>query len=147
MITGSTVAVTAQAVMTSLGTLMAAAALGYAATAWVSVRLWRNSGGQRRLGSSTAPAVQPHPVTVLKPLCGAEPGLDHSLRSFCEQNYPGGMQIIFGVQQPSDPALAVLEKLKGDYPHLDLTVVVDSTRHGTSAKVSNLINMIRAARH
>ena len=133
--------------MTLLGTLMAAAALGYAATAWVSVRLWRNSGGQRRLGGSTAPALRPHPVTVLKPLCGAEPGLDHSLRSFCEQSYAGEVQIVFGVQHPVDPALAVLEGLKRDYPRLDLTVVVDPTRHGASAKVSNLINMMRAARH
>ena len=29
--------------MTSLGTLLAAAALGYAVTAWAAVRLWRNS--------------------------------------------------------------------------------------------------------
>ena len=147
MITGSTVAVTAQAVMTSLGTLTAAAALGYAATAWVAVRLWRNRGAQRWLGSAAAAAWQPLPVTVLKPLCGAEPGLDRSLRSFCEQQYAGGMQIVFGVQHAADPALAVLESLKRDYPGLDLTVVVDPTRHGTSAKVSNLINMMRAARH
>jgi ceramide glucosyltransferase len=145
MITGSTVAVTAQAVMRSLGTLLAAAALGYAATAWIAVRLWRNSGARSRRGGAAAP--QQRPVTVLKPLCGAEPGLDHSLRSFCEQDYAGGMQIVFGVQQPADPALAVLERLKRDFPRLDLTVVVDSTRHGASAKVSNLINMMRSARH
>jgi ceramide glucosyltransferase len=147
MITGSTVAVTAQAVMISLGTLMAVGALGYAVTAWVAVRLWRNSGTQRRLGGGATPAPQSLPVTVLKPLCGAEPGLDRSLRSFCEQEYAGGMQIVFGVQHPADPALAVLEGLKRDYPRLDLTVVVDPTRHGASAKVSNLINMMRAARH
>jgi ceramide glucosyltransferase len=133
--------------MTSLGTLLAAAALGYAVTAWVAVRLRRNSGTRRRLGSGAASAQQPLPVTVLKPLCGAEPGLDRSLRSFCEQEYPGGVQIVFGVQHPADPALAVLERLKRDYPRLDLTVVVDPTRHGASAKVSNLINMMRAARH
>ncbi|MGH8201920.1 MAG: bacteriohopanetetrol glucosamine biosynthesis glycosyltransferase HpnI [Steroidobacteraceae bacterium] len=145
MITGSTVAVTAQAVMTSLGTLLAAAALGYAVTAWVAVRLWRNRGAQRRLGGGAAAAQQP--VTVLKPLCGAEPGLDRSLRSFCEQQYAGAVQLVFGVQHAADPALAVLEGLKRDYPGLDITVVVDPTRHGTSAKVSNLINMMRAARH
>jgi ceramide glucosyltransferase len=147
MITGSTVAVTAQAVMTTLGTLMAVAALGYAATAWVAVRLWRNSGAGRRLGGGAGPAQHPLPVTVLKPLCGAEPGLDRSLRSFCEQEYAFGVQIVFGVQHPADPALPVLEGLKRDYPRLDLSVVVDATRHGASAKVSNLINMMRAARH
>jgi ceramide glucosyltransferase len=131
--------------MTSLGTLLAAAALGYAVTAWAAVRLWRNRGAQRRLGSG-APAAQ-QAVSVLKPLCGAEPGLDRSLRSFCEQQYAGELQIVFGVQHAADPALAVLEGLKRDYPRLDIAVVVDPTRHGTSAKVSNLINMMRAARH
>jgi len=133
--------------MTSLGTLMAAAALGYAMMAWLAVRLRRNSVGHLRLGAASGAGALPRAVTVLKPLCGAEPGLDHSLRSFCEQDYPGGVQIVFGVQQPSDPALTVLERLKADYPHLDLTVVIDSSRHGASAKVSNLINMMRAARH
>lgn len=132
--------------MTSLGTLLAAAALGYAVLAWGAVRFWRNSGAQRRLGGkNAAPPLQP--VTVLKPLCGAEPGLDRSLRSFCEQVYPAGLQIVFGVQHSADPALAVLEGLKRDYPQVGLTVVVDPTRHGASAKVSNLINMMRAARY
>ncbi|HEV7138375.1 MAG TPA: bacteriohopanetetrol glucosamine biosynthesis glycosyltransferase HpnI [Steroidobacteraceae bacterium] len=131
--------------MTSLGTLLSAAALGYAAIAWGAVRLWRNSGVQRRLGGGSAGPL--HPVTVLKPLCGAEPGLDHSLRSFCEQDYPAGLQIVFGVQHAADPALVVLEGLKRDFPRLDVAVVVDPTRHGASAKVSNLINMMRAARH
>ncbi|MGH8299136.1 MAG: bacteriohopanetetrol glucosamine biosynthesis glycosyltransferase HpnI [Steroidobacteraceae bacterium] len=133
--------------MSALGTIMAAAALGYAAAAWVAVRLCRNSGGQRRSEPAGGTRASQRPVSVLKPLCGAEPGLGHSLRSFCEQNYAGAVQIVFGVQHPTDPALAVLEGLKRQYPRLDLTVVVDPTRHGTSAKVSNLINMMRAARH
>ena len=146
MITGSTFAVTAQAVMAALGTLLAAVALGYAVAAWVAVRHWRNNGAQPPLGSG-AECPPPPPVTVLKPLCGAEPGLEHSLRSFCAQDYAGGVQIVFGVQHPADPALAVVEKLQRDYPRLDLAVVVDPSRHGASAKVSNLINMMRAARH
>jgi ceramide glucosyltransferase len=133
--------------MSSFGTLMAAAAFGYAATAWVAVRLRRKSGEPRRSGTAGESRASQRPVTVLKPLCGAEPGLGHSLRSFCQQDYAGAVQIVFGVQHPTDPALAVLEGLKRDYPRLDLTVVVDSTRHGASAKVSNLINMMRAARH
>ena len=133
--------------MTPLGTLLAASALLYAIIAWAAVLLGRNSREQRWAGGASAAAALPLPVTLLKPLCGAEPGLERSLRSFCEQEYAGGMQIVFGVQHPADPALAVLAGLKRDYPRLDLTVVVDPTRHGSSAKVSNLINMMRAARH
>jgi len=133
--------------MSLLGTMMAAAALGYAGAVWVAVRLCRNRRAELGRGKGGGSPSPQRPVTVLKPLCGAEPGLDHSLRSFCEQRYAGAVQIVFGVQHPADPALAVLEGLKRDYPRLDLTVLVDSTRHGASAKVSNLINMMRAARH
>jgi len=134
--------------MTTLGTALAAAALGYAVLAWTAVRLWRNSRARpwRGAGAAATPA-RPLAVTVLKPLCGAEPGLDHSLRSLCDQSYGAEVQIVFGVQNPADPALAVLEQLRRDYPRLDIAVVVDPTRHGASAKVSNLINMMRAARH
>ena len=34
--------------MASLGTLLGAAALGYAVLAWGAVLLWRNSGAQRK---------------------------------------------------------------------------------------------------
>ena len=38
-------------------------------------------------------------LTVLKPLCGAEPELELNLASFCTQDYPGQVQIILGIQE------------------------------------------------
>ncbi len=35
-------------------------------------------------------------LTLLKPLCGAEPGLEANLASFCNQAYPGPVQIVLG---------------------------------------------------
>ena len=125
--------------MLALGLLLGAAALGYALTAYLAVLRSRNTA------VPLAPA-QRQPVTVLKPLCGAEPGLAEALRSLCAEDYPG-MQIVFGVQDPHDPALAVVRALKAEHPGLDIAVVIDAARHGFSAKVSNLINMMRAARH
>ena len=138
MITGSTVTVTAQTMMTSIGTILGALALGYAAAAALAVRLRRNI--------PAAAGARLRAITVLKPLCGAEPELYHCLRSFCEQSYPG-LQIVFGLQASDDPALAAVERLKAEFPELDLEVVIDPRRHGASAKVSNLINMMSAARH
>lgn len=85
-------------------------------------------------------------VTVLKPLCGAEDGLYDSLRSCCEQDYPR-FQIVFGVRRTSDPAVAVVRRLQAEYPDLDLTLVVDDRLIGSNYKVSNLANMLPAARH
>jgi ceramide glucosyltransferase len=86
------------------------------------------------------------PVTVLKPLCGAEPGLYQHLRSFCQQDYPE-FQIVFGVLNAADPALLVVQRLIAEFPSLPIEVVVNSQQHGSNCKISNLINMIAQARY
>jgi ceramide glucosyltransferase len=86
------------------------------------------------------------PVTLLKPLCGAEPGLYEDLRSFCLQDYPE-FQIVFGVRDPADPARAVAERLRKEFPTLPIKVVVNPRLHGSNCKISNLINMLAHARH
>ncbi len=91
------------------------------------------------------PAMLP-PVTVLKPLCGDEPLLEQALASCCQQDYTA-FQIVFGVQDAADPALAVVERLRARFPGCDITVVADPTPHGPNRKIANLINMLPAARH
>jgi ceramide glucosyltransferase len=86
------------------------------------------------------------PVTLLKPLCGAEPGLYEDLRSFCLQDYPE-FQIVFGVRDPADPARAVAEQLAAEFPTLPIKIVVNPQLHGSNWKISNLINMLPHARH
>ena len=86
------------------------------------------------------------PVTLLKPLCGDEAGLYQNLRSFCELDYPD-LQIVCGVREPDDPAIAVVQKLQADMPHVDLVLVSNPVLHGANYKVSNLINMMTAAKH
>ncbi len=86
------------------------------------------------------------PVTVLKPLHGAEPMLEEALYSLCRQAY-GPLQIVFGVQNPSDPAVGVVKRLQQRFPGIEMALVVDSTLHGRNRKVGNLINMLPAARH
>jgi ceramide glucosyltransferase len=86
-------------------------------------------------------------VTILKPLHGAEPGLYENLASFCAQDYPSPVQILFGVQDPADPAIAVVQKLIADYPGCDLELVVDSRVHGPNRKVGNLANLQNRIKH
>lgn len=92
------------------------------------------------------PAGAGPPVTMLKPLCGEDPGLYDNLASFCAQNYPT-FQILCGVQDPGDPAIETVKRLQSEYPERDITLVVDSQPHGQNLKVANLINMLPKARH
>lgn len=94
---------------------------------------------------TTSPVLLP-PVTILKPLCGDEPLLEKALASCCNQNYPT-FQIVFGVQDVADRALAVVRKLQDRFPRCDIAIVVDVTPHGSNRKVANLINMLPFARH
>lgn len=86
------------------------------------------------------------PITILKPLCGLEPDLYENLRSFCDQDYPE-FQVLFGVRDADDPALAVARRLVREFPQRDLRVVVDDRLIGSNRKVSNLANMLPAASH
>ncbi|HEX3378957.1 MAG TPA: bacteriohopanetetrol glucosamine biosynthesis glycosyltransferase HpnI [Paraburkholderia sp.] len=85
-------------------------------------------------------------VSVLKPLCGAEPRLYENLRTFCEQRHQH-FQLVLGVSSPHDPAIAVVRRLQAAYPTRDIELAIDTRVHGSNLKVSNLINMAARARH
>jgi ceramide glucosyltransferase len=120
------------------GTALAALAMAYTVTAWLAVR-------SRRARAQSGPATLP-PVTVLKPLYGAEPDLYDCLRSFCDQAYPS-FQVICGVRDADDAAVTVVRRLQREFPGLDLQIAINPAQHGSSGKVSNLINMMPFARH
>jgi ceramide glucosyltransferase len=92
------------------------------------------------------PAKTP-PVTLLKPLHFDEPRLRENLESFCRQTYPAPTQIVFGVQDPLDPAIKIVESLKRQYPSLDIELVIDTRLYGANRKVSNLINLVERAKY
>ena len=121
------------------GTVLAVTAMCYTLTAALAVRV-------RLKAAAYEPPDQAPAVTILKPLCGDEHQLYECLRSFCDQLYPR-FQIVFGVSDGDDPAVEVVSRLQREFPHLDLQIAVDRRQHGSSRKVSNLINMMSLARH
>src|ERR1700759_3491480 len=59
--------------------------------------------------SLPTPGAQP-PISVLKPLCGYDEGLEENLRSFFAQDYPQ-YEVLLGVHSLDDPAVPVAEKV------------------------------------
>lgn len=86
------------------------------------------------------------PVTVIKPLKGAEATLYDNLAAFCRLDYPC-YQVLFCLQSPDDPALAVASRLKKDFPEADLEVVVSKNRIGYNPKVNNMANAYPFAKY
>jgi ceramide glucosyltransferase len=101
-------------------------------------RFFRNRGGE--------PPEFPS-VSILKPLHGEEFGLAQNLEALCQLDYPGEIELVFGVQDPHDPAIHHVRALQNRYPGMSISLVIDSREYGTNRKISNVVNISRAARH
>jgi len=85
-------------------------------------------------------------VTLLKPLCGIEPGLEAHLRSFFEQQYPS-YEIIFSARHEDDPALEVARRISAQYPSVPAKIVITGEPWRPNAKVCSLVKMYERARY
>jgi ceramide glucosyltransferase len=121
--------------------LVAVAVIGAAYTMLASLLVGRF------MQTPQGPAAHSPAVTILKPLHQGEPDLSRNLETFFAQDYDGAVQIVFGVHDQADPAVAVVRGLQAKYPQFDTAIVADAALYGANAKVSNLINMLPAARH
>ncbi len=115
--------------------LLALAALGCAYTLAATIAV-------RRFGRADATTARTFPaITILKPLRGAEGDLHANLASFCDQDYPAQVQILFGVHEADDPAAAVVARLLAERPGRDLQLLVATGPTGPNPKVATLIGL------
>jgi len=95
------------------------------------------------------PAVHParrEPITILKPVHGLEFELEENLRTFCRQNYPE-YQVVLGVLDPGDPALAALRRVAADCGDHVTVVAGDGVVRHRNPKIATLAPMLPQARH
>ncbi|MCA9523154.1 MAG: glycosyltransferase [Myxococcales bacterium] len=86
------------------------------------------------------------PISVLKPLCGADEALEGNLETFFTQDHPC-YELVFGVEGASDPAIAVVERLRERYPDVRSRLIVHNGGRALNPKVSNLRAMLSAGSH
>jgi ceramide glucosyltransferase len=101
---------------------------------------------ERKADKSVRPTQTLPPVSLLKPLKGTDPDIYESFRSHCLQDYLE-YEIIFGVNDPDDPAVASVQKLQREFPERRIQLVVSPNKLGANVKVSNLEHMLQAARY
>ena len=86
------------------------------------------------------------PISILKPMKGADSDTYAALRSHCLQEY-GAYEVLFGVNEANDPAVPIVRRLIQEFPNLDIRLLVCTEVLGTNRKVSNLIHLLREARY
>ncbi|MDR3557683.1 MAG: bacteriohopanetetrol glucosamine biosynthesis glycosyltransferase HpnI [Syntrophobacteraceae bacterium] len=131
------------------GLLTVASVCYFLASVIAAERFFSKSGEKEPATSPSSkegPAGFHRPISVLVPLCGADFRGYQNYASLCRQNYPE-FEILFGVADPMDSSLSVVEKLRADFPEVSIELVVSSDEIGPNPKVNSLNNMISHARH
>lgn len=86
------------------------------------------------------------PVSLLKTVHGVDFGSYENFSSFCRQNYPD-YEILFAVNDESDPAVPLIRRLIAAFPHRRIRLISGAEQVGTNRKVNNLIALARQAQH
>ena len=85
-------------------------------------------------------------ISILKPVRGRDPEFYEAIRSHAVQDYPGEVEILFGVADVNDPAIEDFERLRVEFPSLTLRMV-HATTSAPNGKVGVLQDLARRARH
>jgi ceramide glucosyltransferase len=119
--------------------LFLAAAVGLAVLTAQGVSLRRHLRA-----APLAPRREPA-VSILKPLCGLDDGLDESLAAFAALDY-AAYEVVLGVRTRRDPAWRLACDAARRWPDR-FRVVVQRGEPGLNPKVNQLVTLARAARH
>ncbi|MBM4352427.1 MAG: glycosyltransferase [Deltaproteobacteria bacterium] len=124
------------------------AAVVLAGMAWylmTLVAVFRRLSPSRRARRASPPLDLPS-VTILKPIKGVDSDLEDNLLSFIRQDYPS-FEVVFGIQDPFDPALPTLRRIRDAHPEVPVRIVQTLETPGFNPKVNNLLGMMRMASH
>jgi ceramide glucosyltransferase len=83
-------------------------------------------------------------VSILKPVRGLDPDMLAALISQAEQDYPE-FEILFGANDPDDPAIPVIQQLREAFPKLRVELFIGA-EPAHNAKVGVLANLAQHAR-
>lgn len=86
------------------------------------------------------------PVSLLKPVRGVDFGSYENFSSFCRQDYPD-YELLFVVNDASDPAVALIERLMAESPRRNIRIFSGAEPLGANRKISNLCRIAPEARH
>ena len=92
----------------------------------------------RRHFANKIPPAFPDPaprISILKPVEGTGPNTYEAFASFCRMDYPGEVEIIIGTIQSDDPVVAIVQRLRADFPRQEIRLVFAELK-GTNRKTS-----------
>jgi ceramide glucosyltransferase len=86
------------------------------------------------------------PISILKPVRGVDFASYENFSSFYRQDY-GEYEILFCVNEMSDPAVPVIQRIMAEFPQRSTRIFSNAPQLGANRKVNNLALMTKEARY
>ncbi len=129
-------------ILAAFGTITSTIFLGLV---FVAVSRFRRESLRKAVAVSEVPESELPFVSVMKPVHGLESRLRETLRTFFQQNYPK-YELVFGARSSEDPAVAIVEELRKEFPAVPVSIVYSGPPQWPNAKVYSLDKMLAAAK-
>ena len=126
--------------MLAIALLLLAVVAGACVYCALSVLAARSYLRQLRMRASSPP------VSILKPLAGADLGLEDNLRSFFQQDYPE-FEVLMAVRTLEDAAVPIVRKVQAAYPRVRSQLIFTAEPSYPNAKVFSLELMAAEANY
>lgn len=95
--------------------------------------------------AARSPLTETPAITLLRPVCGLEYGLERTLESGFVQDAPG-YEVIHCVDDPDDPAVPLLHRLMAAHPGVPARLLIGRDHISGNPKLNNLVKGWAAAR-
>ena len=120
-----------------------AGAIAYCLIAVVAIISYRRAGIRT---SEPDAASECPPISILRPLSGADDSTESNLRSLFRQNY-GDFEVLLGVHEASDPAAEIACSVMSEFPGVPARLVITGKPLMPNAKIWSLSALAREVRN
>jgi ceramide glucosyltransferase len=86
------------------------------------------------------------PASILKPVRGVDRAALENFSSYCRQDYPE-YEILFCVDEPSDPVVPVIHELMRKFPERSIRLLIGQEHLGLNSKIDKLVRLVQEARY
>src|SRR3954451_17151439 len=125
------------------GTLLLLVASNVLWTVFVHICTWTYFAGR---DDSDSPTLHEPGVSIVKPTKGVDQSAFENFSSFCLQEYAGDYELVFCVEELTDPAVPVIRRVMAGYPDKRVRLIFSESADSRSfGKLKNMIAGVAAS--
>ncbi len=129
-----------------IGAILLGCGLFYIACIWATLAFFKPWRQAKITEEQEGEASIVDSISLMVPICGLDDRARRNWESFCQQQDCGAYEVLFGVADPNDPAIPVLQAIQAEYPDR-VRLLIDLPPRGANYKDSTLSYLLEVCRY